>query len=145
MNHIEKSCIITWIPLTNLRRKLATALLATTAFIGAASAADLAVRPAPTPACYDFVLSCDNGRVYPFCPRAVSLAGDVVTGTLITGPYRAIHMRLIPMGVGYRFAGRGVWFDGFHSSAILNFGKYSSVACTVTTSGPWARRFSGLD
>jgi hypothetical protein len=36
------------------------------------------------------------------------------------------------MGVGYRYAGRGIWFDGLREDAYLNFGKADSVACTVT-------------
>jgi hypothetical protein len=97
-----------------------------------ASAGDLPIRPIAGAACRDFVLSCENGHDYPFCPRAVSSLGDVVTGTLMTGTRHGIHMRLIPMGVGYRYAGKGIWFDGYRSAAALNFGKHNAVACTVT-------------
>jgi len=82
--------------------------------------------------CADFVLSCDNGRDYPFCPRAVSPEGDVVTGTLRLAPHSAVRMRLIPMGVGYRYAGRGIWFDGLQNEAQLFLHKNASVSCTVS-------------
>lgn len=82
--------------------------------------------------CADFVLSCDNGRDYPFCPRAVSPEGDVVTGTLSLAPHSAVRMRLIPMGVGYRYAGRGIWFDGMQDQALLFLHKNASVSCTVS-------------
>jgi hypothetical protein len=82
--------------------------------------------------CADFVLSCDNGRDYPFCPRAISPVGDVVTGTLTINPHAAVKLRLIPMGVGYRYAGRGIWFDGFQNAAQLFLRKDLATACTVT-------------
>jgi len=90
---------------------------------------------AATPAranCADFVLSCDNGRDYPFCPRAVSPEGDVVTGTLRLAPHSSVHMRLIPMGVGYRYAGRGIWFDGLQNEALLFLRKNASVSCSIS-------------
>jgi hypothetical protein len=31
------------------------------------------------------------------------------------------------MGVGYRYAGRGVWLDEFGEHALLNFGKHSQI------------------
>jgi hypothetical protein len=83
--------------------------------------------------CLDIVLNCENGREYPMCPIAVSLAGDIVTATLHTGPNRPAYVPLVPMGVGYRYAGRNIWLDGLRENAILNFGKHNSVACTVTT------------
>jgi len=101
-----------------------------------AQAADLGIVPpsgAVLGGCSDIVLSCENGRQYPMCPIAVSLAGDIVTATLHTGPNRPAYVRLVPMGVGYRYTGRNIWLDGLRENAILNFGKYSSVACTVTT------------
>jgi hypothetical protein len=101
-----------------------------------AQAADLGIIPpdgAVLGGCSDIVLSCENGREYPMCPIAVSLAGDIVTATLHTGPHRPTYVRLVPMGVGYRYAGRGIWLDGLRENAILNLGKNSSVACTVTT------------
>jgi hypothetical protein len=40
-------------------------------------------------------------------------------------------MRLIPMGSGYRYAGRGVWFDGMRGQAVLNWGRPDEVPCRV--------------
>jgi hypothetical protein len=79
----------------------------------------------------DFLLSCDNGRSYPIYAKAVSDAGDLVTGTIVTG-HRHAHIRLIPMGVGYRYAALGLWLDGLRGDAELNFGKHHRVACTVS-------------
>lgn len=84
--------------------------------------------------CSEIVFTCDNGRQYPLCPIAVSVAGEVVTASLHTGHRGATHVRLIPMGVGYRYAGRGVWLDGFRENALLNFGKHSQIACTIQRS-----------
>ena len=63
-------------------------------------------------------LSCENGRDYPLHP-------------LVTGHGRGVHMRLIPMGSGYRYAGRGVWFDGMRGQAVLNWGRPDEVPCRV--------------
>jgi hypothetical protein len=81
--------------------------------------------------CSELRLVCENGHTYPFCPIAVSDHGDVVTGLLVTGGRRGHHMRLVPMGNGYRYAGHGIWFDGLESEAILHFSKDSWVPCTV--------------
>jgi hypothetical protein len=81
-------------------------------------------------------LSCENGRLYPFTPRAVSDAGEIVTGYLRTSPHHAIHMRLIPMGDGYRYAGRGIWFDGKREAAVLFFGEYQTTNCVVVRDDP---------
>ena len=81
--------------------------------------------------CSELVLSCENGRSYPFCPIAISDAGEIATGHLILSPRRGVHMRLVPMGVGYRYIGRGIWFDGVRGQAMLHFGKHNSIACTV--------------
>ncbi len=57
---------------------------------------------------------------------------DLVTGyLLVTGHGRGVHMRLIPMGSGYRYAGRGVWFDGMRGQAVLNWGRPDEVPCKV--------------
>ncbi|HET9717720.1 MAG TPA: hypothetical protein VFP60_16190 [Pseudolabrys sp.] len=77
-------------------------------------------------------LSCENGRDYPLRPIAVSREYDLVTGyMLMTGHGRGVHMRLIPMGSGYRYAGPGVWFDGLRGNAVLNWGRADAVPCTV--------------
>ena len=80
----------------------------------------------------DFVASCENGRTYPIRARAVTVDGDLVTGYLYTGHHRGTHIRLVPMGAGYRYIARGVWLDGWRSDAELNFGTHKSLACTVT-------------
>jgi hypothetical protein len=97
-----------------------------------APAADLALKSSgPIGNCSEIVFICENGRQYPLCPIAVSVAGEVVTASLHAGPYGATHVRLVPMGVGYRYAGRGVWLDGFSDNALLNFGKHGQIACTL--------------
>jgi len=99
-----------------------------------ASAADLGLMtsgPSAAGSCSEIVFTCENGREYPLCPIAVTVAGEVVTASLYTGRHSATHVRLIPMGVGYRYAGNGIWLDGFHENALLNFGKHSQVACTI--------------
>jgi len=95
------------------------------------SAADLGlVSSGPVGNCSELVFACENGKRYPLCPIAVTVDGEVVTGSLHTG-YGATHVRLVPMGVGYRYAGRGIWLDGIGENALLNFGKHSQVACTL--------------
>jgi hypothetical protein len=80
---------------------------------------------------HDFLLSCDNGRSYPIRADAVSDQGDLVTGHIAIGPGRWTHIRLIPMGFGYRYAAPGLWLDGVRGDAELNFGKHPSTACTI--------------
>jgi hypothetical protein len=89
--------------------------------------------PGAVGSCSEIVFVCENGQQYPLCPIAVSVAGEVVTASLFTGRHAA-HVRLIPMGVGYRYAGRGIWLDGFRENALLNFGKHIQVACTIARS-----------
>ena len=94
-------------------------------------AADLGlVTKAPVGTCSELVFSCENGRQYPLCPIAVTVAGEVVTASLHAG-YGGTHVRLVPMGVGYRYAGRGIWLDGFRENALLNLGKHTQIACTL--------------
>jgi hypothetical protein len=98
------------------------------------SAADLGLMtsgPGAVGRCSEIVFTCENGREYPLCPIAVTVAGEVVTASLHTGPHSATHVRLIPMGVGYRYAGAGIWLDGFRENALLNFGKHGQIACTI--------------
>jgi hypothetical protein len=47
------------------------------------------------------------------------------------GRGHAAHIRLVPMGAGYRYTAHGVWIDGWRQDAILNFGKHKSIACDV--------------
>ena len=101
---------------------------------GSAYAADLAITSSgPIGNCTELVFTCENGHQYPLCPIAVTVVGEVVTASLHTGR-GATHVRLVPMGVGYRYAGRGIWLDGFRENALLNFGKNSQIACTLTRS-----------
>ncbi len=95
------------------------------------AAADLGLMTSGRGGCSEIVFVCENGREYPLCPIAVSVVGEVVTASLYTSPHSATHVRLIPMGVGYRYAGRGVWLDGKRENALLNFGKHSQIACTI--------------
>jgi hypothetical protein len=99
-----------------------------------AAAADLGlITKAPVGSCNEIVFTCENGHQYPLCPRAVSVEGEVVTASLLTGR-GSVHVRHVPMGVGYRYAGRGVWLDGFRENALLNFGKHHQVACAIAHS-----------
>ena len=81
--------------------------------------------------CSGLRLTCENGRSYPLCPIAVSEEGELVTGSLGLGAGRGVHVRLVPMGVGYRYIGRGVWFDGLRGDATLFLGKDRAVSCAV--------------
>ena len=89
------------------------------AVILACAAASPALRQDRLAGGDQLTLSCENGRQYPLRPRAVSVVGDVVTGYLQLSPRQRIHVRLIPMGDGYRYAGRGIWFDGIRGDAVL--------------------------
>ena len=80
----------------------------------------------------DYLLSCENGRSYPIHARAVTVDGDLVTGYLYTGHHHATHIRLVPMGAGYRYIASGVWLDGWRGDAELNFGKHHTLVCTVS-------------
>jgi hypothetical protein len=81
--------------------------------------------------CSTLRLACEDGRNYPVCPIAVSDAGELVTARVITGRGRGVHVRLIPMGNGYRYAGLGVWVDGIGPDAVYYRGKSHGLACTV--------------
>ena len=81
--------------------------------------------------CLGISFSCDNGRTYSLCPIAVSDAGEIATAYLTLSPRSGTYMRLVPMGVGYRYIGHGIWLDGVRDEAVLNFGKNRSVACTI--------------
>ncbi len=107
------------------------ALIASVVASTLAQADGVAAGPGPISA-QKMWLSCENGRDYPLHPLAVSREFDLVTGyLLVTGHGRGVHMRLIPMGSGYRYAGRGVWFDGMRGQAVLNWGRPDEVPCRV--------------
>ena len=76
-------------------------------------------------------LNCENGRYDQIRPLAVSDLGDFVTGYIATGRNRGMHIRLVPMGDGYRYAGRGIWFDGTLQEAVLYWGTPAATACAV--------------
>jgi len=86
-----------------------------------------------------FWLSCENGGSYPIRPLAVSYEGDIVTGYLGLRQRQGIHVRLVPMGAGYRYAGRGVWFDGARESVYLYLSKNRPIACTLVQGPDRAR------
>jgi len=123
--------------LLNLFKAAAVLSLASSSGILNAKAADLGLMLSPgsvSGGCSEIVLTCENGRDYPICPIAVSVAGELVTARIYTAPRSASYIRLVPMGVGYRYAGKGIWFDGLRGNAQLNFGNNSSVACSVSLS-----------
>ena len=96
-----------------------------------AQADGVAAGPGPISA-QKMWLACENGHDYPLHPIGVSRENDLVTGyMLMTGRGHGVHMRLIPMGSGYRYAGRGVWFDGLRGNAVLNWGTPDEVPCKV--------------
>ena len=83
------------------------------------------------PAAANLWLSCENGSEYAIRPLAVSFDGDLVTGQLLRRRGGGVHIRLMPMGFGYRYAGPGIWFDGQRESVYLYLSKYRAIACTV--------------
>jgi hypothetical protein len=97
---------------------------------GDSKTADMKIRPGAVVAGAAMHLNCDNGRVYPIRPRAVSDIGELVTGYISTAPRRSHHFRLVPMGNGYRYAGHGFWFDGIRGEATL-YVDSRETACTV--------------
>ena len=78
--------------------------------------------------CKTITLVCENARTYGLCPIGITDVGELVTARLTPGP---TYVRLIPMGNGYRYAGRGIWFDGKGDVGRLFFGHHHSVACAV--------------
>lgn len=115
----------------NALNRCGLTLVAALSAVSIAGAAQAGGYPAPAYASGSIALSCENGRVYPLRVRAVSDFGEIVTGYLSTSPRHAVHVRLIPMGDGYRYAGRGIWFDGKRDIAVLYLGKHTAVNCTV--------------
>ena len=80
----------------------------------------------------DFAISCENGTNYRLSSGPVAPPGDIVTAHLYLTPRHALPVRLIPMGIGYRYAGRGVWLDGIREHALLYLSKYHPLACIVS-------------
>ena len=79
-----------------------------------------------------FSVDCQDGAVYRLTSGRVTEPGDIVVARLHLSPHHAMPVRLIPMGEGYRYAGRGVWLDGIREHALLYRGKYNPVACIVS-------------
>jgi hypothetical protein len=104
-------------------------LLAGVAIAGASSVARAdAYLPGAT-----FAIACENGGNYRLSSMsAVAIPGDIVTARLYLSPHRAVPVRLIPMGEGYRYAGRGIWLDGIREHALLYLSKYHPVPCFVS-------------
>lgn len=78
-----------------------------------------------------FVVACENGANYRLDAAATTVFGEVVTGRLHLSPHRAIHVRLIPMGDGYRYAAPGIWLEGFRDQAQLVRQKGAALNCSV--------------
>jgi hypothetical protein len=103
-------------------------LLAALCVAGAASRADAQTYLPGA----DFAIACENGANYRLSSGTVAIPGDIVTAHLYLSPHHALPVRLIPMGEGYRYAGRGVWLDGIREHALLYFSKYRPLACVVS-------------
>jgi hypothetical protein len=80
----------------------------------------------------DFSIACENGANYRLSSGPAVFPGDIVTARLHLSPRHALPVRLMPMGMGYRYAGRGVWLDGIREHALLYLSKYRPVACIVS-------------
>ena len=112
--------------LGRLKTLALAALVLPLATAGTVRAHEAAMQP------HKMWLACENGKNYPIRPLAVSRENDLVTGYMVNlGRKYSVHLRLVPMGVGYRYAGRGIWFDGERQEAVLNWGKPNAVPCTV--------------
>lgn len=79
----------------------------------------------------DYSITCQDGANYVLRSRPAVIPGDVVTARLFLTPRHAVPVRLIPMGMGYRYAGSGVWLDGIREHALLYRAKYAPVPCIV--------------
>ena len=109
---------------------LKRAICATLPIAGAIAIAML-LDVAPAAAGPGFHLTCANGKRFYIRPSAVSDEGDLVTGYLMTRRHRGLAIRLVPMGQGYRYEGRGLWLDGADGQAVLNWGTIRATPCTV--------------
>jgi len=78
-----------------------------------------------------FSISCANGGNYVLESGRAAYPGDIVTARLFLTPHHGLPVRLIPMGDGYRYAGRGVWLDGIREHALLYLHKYQPTPCVV--------------
>jgi hypothetical protein len=98
---------------------------------GASRDARAGEGPLAAPAAAAFVVACANGANYVLQSDPVTFGGDVVTGRFFLSPRHAVHVRLIPMGQGYRYAGRGLWLDGIRNQAVLFLHKNRPIACNI--------------
>jgi hypothetical protein len=97
-----------------------------------AAAADLGlVSSGPIGNCSEIVFTCENGRQYPLCPIAVSVFGESGNSIIVHSSIQSDSCSADTNGVGYRYAGPGIWLDGYRENALLNFGTHSQVACTI--------------
>ena len=110
-------------------RAAASAVAFAAMMAGAAPAAHAQAMEVPLSGL--FSVDCENGVSYRLQAGPVTTAGDVITGHFYLAPNRGVHVRLIPMGDGYRYAGRGLWLDGIRDRAYLYFGKERPFACKV--------------
>lgn len=113
-----------------LGQRVLLGLVAGLAVAGAASRAEAQYLPYLPGA--DFAIACENGANYRLTSGPVTVPGDIVTAHLYLSPHHALPVRLIPMGEGYRYAGRGVWLDGIREHALLYLHKYRPLACVVS-------------
>jgi hypothetical protein len=111
------------------RRWILMCLLAGLSVAGEVSSADAQGYLLPGA---DFSVACENGASYRLSSGPVAIPGDIVTALFYLTPRHALPVRLIPMGMGYRYAGRGVWLDGIRGNALLYLSKYRPLACTVS-------------
>ena len=95
------------------------------------ASADEGMLPVAPAAGGSFVVACENGTNYMLQSDPVTYGGDVVTGRFYFAPHRAAKVRLIPMGIGYRYAGKGFWLDGVRNRALLFLQKNRPIACNV--------------
>lgn len=105
--------------------------LACALVIGAGRDARADEGPLAAPAAAAFIVACQNGANYVLQSDPVTFGGDVVTGRFFLSPRHSVHVRLIPMGQGYRYAGRGLWLDGIRNQAVLFLRKNRPIACSV--------------
>ena len=109
-----------------------TAILLPALFCSSANAADRSLTYRKTAPYAQ--LACDNGRTYSLESYAMTVDGDLITGYLLVTPRSAVHVRFVPMEHGYRYIGRGIWFEGIRQSATLYLSKSHAVSCEVTFS-----------
>ncbi|WP_041798631.1 hypothetical protein [Rhodopseudomonas palustris] len=111
----------------NIKKAILGGLLILAGFVAAGGRADAqTVVPGA-----DFSISCENGGNYTLRSGPVLAPGQIVVASLHLSPRHVVPVRLIPMGDGYRYAGRGVWLDGIRDHALLYLNKYNPTACLV--------------